>query len=67
MELPARRKRGRAQRTFMDVVKQDLQRVGVTEEDAGIVGGNPPWRPLQAAGRRQTILHNEHFYQFYKS
>lgn len=32
MEIPGRKKRGRLQRRFMDVVKQDLQRVGVTEK-----------------------------------
>lgn len=37
MELRGRRKRGRAQRRFVDVVKQDMQRVGVTEEHAGII------------------------------
>lgn len=34
MELPSRRKRGRRQRRFMDVVKGDIQKVDVTEEDA---------------------------------
>lgn len=34
MELPGKRKRGRSQRRFVDVVKEDMQRVGVTEEDA---------------------------------
>ncbi|PME06485.1 hypothetical protein A8A06_13560 [Escherichia coli] len=34
MELPGRRRRGRPQRRFMDVVKEDMQRVGVREEDA---------------------------------
>lgn len=32
--LPGRRKRGKLQRRFMDVMK-DMQRVDVTEEDAG--------------------------------
>lgn len=32
--LPRRRKRGRLERMFIDVVKQDIQRVGVTEKDA---------------------------------
>ena len=34
MELPGRRKRGRPKRRFMDVVKEDMLVVDVTEEDA---------------------------------
>lgn len=34
MELPGRRKKGRLQRSFIDVVKQDMQRPDMTEEDA---------------------------------
>lgn len=34
MELPGRRKRVRLQRKFMDVVKEDIQRGGMSEEDA---------------------------------
>lgn len=34
IELPGRQKRGRPQRGFTDVVKEDTQRAGVTEEDA---------------------------------
>lgn len=33
-ELPGRRKKGRSQKSFIDVVKQDMQMAGVTEEDA---------------------------------
>ena len=33
MELPGKRKRGRPQRRFMDVVKEDMAEVEVTEED----------------------------------
>lgn len=33
LELPGRRKRGTPQRSFTDVVKVDIQRVGRTEED----------------------------------
>lgn len=32
MKQPGRRKRGRPQRRFMVVVKEDIQRVGVIEE-----------------------------------
>lgn len=32
--LPRRRKRGRLETMFIDVVKEDIQRVGVTEKDA---------------------------------
>lgn len=35
MEVPSKRKRGRPQRKFRDVVKEDMRRVDVTEEDAG--------------------------------
>lgn len=45
----------------MDVVKEGMQRVGVTEEDAGRVGGD------HRGSRKKTVLHNEHFYQFNKS
>ena len=34
MELPRKRKRGRPKRRFMDVVKEDMAEVEVTEEDA---------------------------------
>ena len=34
MELPGRRKRGRPNRRFMDVVREDMAVVEVTEEDA---------------------------------
>ena len=33
MELSGKRKRGRPKRRFMDVVKQDMAEVEVTEED----------------------------------
>ena len=33
MELPGKRKRGRPKRRFMDVVKEDMPEVEVTEED----------------------------------
>ena len=34
MELPGKRKLGRPKRRFMDVVKEDMAVVEVTEEDA---------------------------------
>ena len=33
MELPGKRKRGRLKMRFMDVVKEDMAEVEVTEED----------------------------------
>ena len=33
MELPGKRKRGRPKRRFMDVMKEDMADVEVTEED----------------------------------
>ncbi|KAK2899617.1 hypothetical protein Q8A73_012746 [Channa argus] len=34
LELPGRRSRGRSKRRFMDVVREDMKLVGVSEEDA---------------------------------
>lgn len=34
MQLPGRRKRGRPEKRFNDIVKEETQRVGVTEEVA---------------------------------
>lgn len=34
MGLPGRRNRGRPHRTFMDVLKEEMPTVGVTEQDA---------------------------------
>ena len=34
LELPARRSRGRPKKRFMNVVKEDVKLVGVTEKDA---------------------------------
>ncbi|KAJ8348946.1 hypothetical protein SKAU_G00275380 [Synaphobranchus kaupii] len=34
MELPGKRRRGRPKRRFMDTVKEDMQAVGVTEDEA---------------------------------
>ena len=33
MELPGKKKRGRPKRRFMDVVKEDMAEVEVTEKD----------------------------------
>ena len=38
MELPGKRKRGRPKRRFMDVVKEDMAEVEVTEEDIQLIG-----------------------------
>ena len=34
LEFPGRRPRGRPKRRFMDMVKEDMKLVGVSEEDA---------------------------------
>ncbi|KAI5609084.1 hypothetical protein C0J50_6086, partial [Silurus asotus] len=47
LELPGSRKRGRPRRRFIDVVKEDMQVVGVTEayvEDRGL------WRQMICCG-----------------
>ena len=43
MELPGKRKRGRPKRRFMDVVKEDMAAVEVTEEDTED-GNNWRWK-----------------------
>lgn len=35
MKLPVMKKRGKPQRTFLNVVKEDKQRIGVIEEEDG--------------------------------
>lgn len=35
MELPDKRKRGRPHRRFVNAEEEDIERVGVTEEDTG--------------------------------
>lgn len=42
MELPGRRKRGKLERRLVDIVKEELQRVGVTEVDAREMKTNDP-------------------------
>lgn len=47
-----------SQRGFMDVWKEEMQRVGVTEEVAGIVS-HDPLRPFTGtAKRRQNVSQN---------
>lgn len=44
-----RRKRGRSQRKYTDVVKWDIHRVGVTVEDGGIGGDGERWSTVGVA------------------
>lgn len=46
LELPDRKKRGRSQRRFTDVVKEVIQRVGEME------AGDAQWQPLKGATGR---------------
>lgn len=56
MELSGRRRR--TQRRFVDVVKDDMEMVGVTVEEAGDMGrgemeaGDPLWRRLEGENLR---------------
>ena len=62
MELPGKRKRGRPKRRFMDVVKEDMAEVEVTEEDTEdrsnwrwkISCGDPWWE--KAERRRSEVM-----------
>ena len=47
MELPGKRKRGRPKRRFLDVVKEDMGKVGVRETD---VENRTVWRKIIHCG-----------------
>ena len=53
MELPGKRKRGKPKRSFMDVVKEDMVEVEVTDEDAEDRMENLLWRPLMGKSRKK--------------
>ena len=55
MELPGKRKWGRPKRRFMDVVREDMAVVEVTEEDTEeqMKMENPLWRPLTGEAERR--------------
>ena len=53
MELPGKRIRGRPKRRFMDVVKEDMAEVEVTEK---LEKENPLWRPLMGKAERRRRL-----------
>ena len=65
MELPGKRKRGRPKRRFMDVVKEDMAEVEVTEEDAEdrsnwrwkIRCGDPWWEKAERRMLRPSPNH----------
>ena len=56
-ELPGRRQRRRPKRRFMDVVREEMQRVGVREEDAKdrkkwrMIRCNNSWKKICKAKR----------------
>lgn len=56
MELPDRRKGGRPRRRFVYLVKEYMQRIGLTEEDdRDIVSIDTQlWRPLKEAAKRKV-------------
>ena len=60
MEFTGKRKRGRPKRRFMDVVKEDLAEVEVTDEDIRKIGKleteKPLWRPLMGKAERRKII-----------
>ena len=65
MDLPGKRKRGRPKRRFMDVVKEDMAEVEVTEEDTEdrsnwrwkMHCGDPWWEKAERRRRRSSICY----------
>ena len=47
MELPGKRKRGRPKKRFLDVVKKDMEEVGVKEMD---IEDRKMWRMMICCG-----------------
>ena len=47
MPVPGKRKRGRPKRRYMDMIKEDMQLVGVSEKDAA---NRTKWRNLICCG-----------------
>ena len=64
MELPGKRKRGRPKRRFMDVVKEDMAEVEVTEEDTvdrrnwrkKIRCGDPSWKSRKKKKKSVSVF-----------
>ena len=50
MELPGKRKRGWPKRGFMDMVREDMQVVSATEEDAE---DRKRWSPLMGTAEEE--------------
>ena len=69
MALPGKRKRGRPKRRFMDVVKEDMAEVEMTEEDTEVrnnwdiwkIRCTWHWRPLMGKAERRISFgsHNK--------
>ena len=73
MELPGKRKRGRPKRRFMDVVKEDMAEVEVTEEDTvdrnnwrrKIRCGDPCWEKAERRRRRLSVIVDDRNYYYH--
>lgn len=53
MALTGRKKRGRPQRRFMNVVKEDMQTAGVAEQDARYRVRWRLWQALKGAAKQR--------------
>lgn len=63
MELPGKRKRGRPQSRFMDVVKEEVETVGVRVEEAGdwVRGGQMIWWATPEGSRKEKTTEKKQF------
>ena len=59
LELPGKRRRGRPKTRFMDVVREDMRVVGVSDgygEQEKLETADPLWRPLMGAVERKRRM-----------
>ena len=62
LELSGKRRRGRLKMRFMDVLREDMQVVGVSDEQEKLETSDPLWQPLMGAAKRKRVYFKENIY-----